>query len=76
MLTCSPAKPRVTRVWVGPFPEPFQTDRDFFYTHDNRNMLADENFPPPPALGPAITWRQLEVLEALEVLETPAYRLT
>jgi hypothetical protein len=25
MLKCSPAKPRVTRVWVGPFPEPFQT---------------------------------------------------
>ena len=25
-LKCSRAKPRVTRVWVGPFPEPFQTE--------------------------------------------------
>ena len=30
-------------------------------------------FSPSTALGPAITWRQLEVLEALE---TPAYRVT
>jgi hypothetical protein len=33
-------------------------------------------FSPSTALGPAITWRQLEVPEALEVLETPAYRAT
>ena len=32
---CSPAKPRVT-VWVGPFPEPFQTkNRDYFLRRGN-----------------------------------------
>jgi hypothetical protein len=67
---CSFAEPCARR---GHFP----IARQFFYATQSRGgkkSICRRKFSPSTALGPAITWRQLEVLEVIEALEAPIRR--